>query len=270
MPLALMAFLLGCISTWAAVLQPNPTPADLKTALDLGRRGEYREALEKYQAFLSSPMVNSSPRLHAYVLQQVADAHNGLGDYAQAEEKAREAMRLLVAAHEMNTSNFATVEGVLAEALVGEGNYPEAKKTAERAVSLGKATLSPQSASFAVLVTALAHATAIQRGRRHAIKLYQQAVDIMRGEGESHRVELGTAYVNLAGAYLAEGNVNKLLESVSLALAIWKRVLPSDNSLVVDAISLELLGYEKVKAYREAEALVPELLPGGRVQCGSS
>jgi tetratricopeptide (TPR) repeat protein len=170
----------------------------------------------------------------------------------------------------MNTSGFATAAGVLAEALLGEGNYSEARKVAERAVALGKTTPDTPPLSFAALVTALAHTREIQGRRRQAMKLYQQAVDIMIAGGQSQCVELGTAYVNLAGAYLAAGNPNKVLELVSLALRIWQQILPSDNSFVLYATSLEVLAYEKLKAYREAEALVPELLREGGSQVASS
>ena len=270
--LAVITFLLGCVPVrlTARGIQPNPALADLKTALDLDRRGEYRDALQKYQALLSNPAVNLDPQLHAYILQQMADADNGLGDYGKGEEKAREALRLLAGANERNTAIYAIAQGVLANALTGEGNYFEAEKMAEQAVSLGKHTLGARAPRFALLLTTLGHALQNQGKRRHALRLYQQARGIMEKAGEGNRIELGSAYVNLAGAYLAEGNAKKALELVALALATWKQVLPSNNSFIVYALSMEMLGYEKLKAYREAEALIPETLEGGVTQLGPS
>jgi tetratricopeptide (TPR) repeat protein len=250
--------------------QPNPALAELQAALDLDRRGEYRDALQKYQAFLSNASVNLNPQLHAYVLQQMADADNGLGDYAKGEEKAREALRLLGGADARNTSMFATAERVLADALAGEGNYLEAKKIAQQAVSLGKETISSHAPSFGILLTSLAHILQNRGEHRHALKLYQQALGIMEKAGEGNRIELGGAYANLAGAYLAKGNAKKALELVALALATWKQVLPSNNSFTVYALCIEMLGYEKLKAYREAEGLIPETLELAVAQLGPS
>jgi tetratricopeptide (TPR) repeat protein len=270
--LAVILFLLGWVPArfTARGIQPDPTLADLQTALHLDRRGECRDALQKYQAFLSKATVNLNPQLHAYVLQRMADADNGLGDYGKGEEKAREALRLLTGANERNTSTFATAQGVLAEALAGEGNYLGAKKVAEQAVSLGKETIGACAPSFGILLTTLAHALEYQGEHKHALKLYQQARGIMQKAGEGNRIELGSAYLNLAGAHLAKGNAKKALELVALALATWKQVLPSNNSFTVYALSMEVLGYEKLKAYREAEALIPEMLEVGVSKLGPS
>jgi len=99
--------------------QVNGALADLQTALELDRRGQYREALQRYRTFLSHPGVQITPLLHAYILKQEADVDNGLGDYSKAEVNTREALRLLAAANATNTSTFATAEGVLADALDG-------------------------------------------------------------------------------------------------------------------------------------------------------
>jgi len=205
--LAVTAFLLGCIPVWltARGIQPDPTLADLQAALDLDRKGECREALQKYQALLANASVNLNPQLHAYILQQMADAQNGLGDYAKGEEKAREALRLLASANETNTRTFAAAEGVLANALAGEGNYLGAKEVAEQAVSLGKETFGACAPRFGLLLTTLANALRAQGEHRRALRLYRQAAGIMQKAGEGNRIELGAAYLNLAGASLRKG-----------------------------------------------------------------
>jgi len=269
---AAIALLLACLPVrlTARGIQPNPALADLQTALDLDRRGEYLGAMQKYQAFLSHATVNLDPQVYAYVLEQMADADNGLGNYAKAQEKAREAMRLLAGANERKTSVYAIAESELAVALAGEGDYPGAKKMAERAVSLGKETLSPHAPRFGILLTILAHALEGQGEHRRALKLFQRAAGIMKKAGEGSRIELGSAYANLAGAYLEIGKAKKALELVALALATWKQVLPAGNSFVVYALSIEMLSYEKLKAYRQAEALIPEILGRGVSQLGPS
>jgi tetratricopeptide (TPR) repeat protein len=141
---------------------------------------------------------------------------------------------------------------------------------AEQAVSLGKETISPRAPQFAMLLTTLAHTLEARGDHGRAFKLYQRAVGIMEKAGEGNRMELGDAYVNLAGAYLVKGNPKKALELIALARATWKQVPPSNNSITVYALGMEMLGYEKLKAYRQAEALIPELLKLGVAQLGPS
>ena len=260
--LALNLFLLGGISLRLAArdVQSNPPLADLQGALELNRRGDYGDALQRYQGFLSRGDVRLTPQLRAYVLDQMADAENGLGNYAQGEQKAREALRLLAAAKQENTSTYARAQGVLAQAMAGQGNYREARKMAEQAVSLGKETLGTHAPSFASLLTDLADALEDMGEHGRALKLFQQAAHTFEAAGQDYRVELGNAYYNLAGAFLDEGNAQKAIEFGALALAAWKPVLPARSLLVVHALSVEMLGYEKLKAYAQAEALVPEVV----------
>ncbi len=260
--LPLIAFLLGCVPA-QLIADGIPTKsaiAYLQGAGELDRRGEYREALQKYQSFLSKPPVQVTPLLRGYIFKQMADAENGLGDYAKGEVNAREALRLLTAAHETNTSVFATAEGTLADALSEEGNYLEAKTVAEQAVSVGKVTLNPQTPSFGILLTELAHALDSEGEHRRALKLYQRAVSIMANAGPGNRIGLGTAYVNLAGAYLEKRNAKKSLELATLALATWKKVQPPYNASVFYALGMQILSYRKLKSYRRAEALIPKML----------
>jgi tetratricopeptide (TPR) repeat protein len=272
--LATIAILIGCFSLplIAGGAQVNRALADLQSAVQLDQKGEYREALQKYRTFLSHPSVQMTPLLHAYILEQVADVDNGLGDYSKADANAREALRLLVAANETNTPVFATAEGVLADALAGEGNYREAKNVAERAVSVGRATLSSQTQTprFAILLSVLAHSLECEGERGRALKLYREAAGIMKNAGKGNRIELGTAYVNLAGGYLARGNAKKALKLISLAFATWKQVLPVNNTFTVYPLSLEVLSYEKLKSYGKAEALIPEMLEMGASRLGAS
>lgn len=270
--LATTAFVIACfpLQLMARGAQASSVPSDLQSALELDRRGEYREALQKYRAFLSRPNVPLTPLLHAYVLKQVADADNGLGNYVKAEANVRQALRLLVAANEANTSTFATAEGVLADTLKGEGKYREARNVAEWAVSIGRATLSPESPSFAILLTVLAHSLEDEGERGRPLKLYRQAAGIMKNAGEDNSIELGTAYVNLAGGYLARGNAKKTLKLISQAFATWKGVLPFNNTFTVYPLSLEVLSYEKLKSYGKAEALIPEMLEMGASRLGAN
>jgi tetratricopeptide (TPR) repeat protein len=177
--LAVMMCLLGCVPVrlTARGIQPNPAVIDLRTALDLGRRGGYREALEKYQAFLSNATVNLDPQLHAYVLQQIADADNGLGDYAQGEEKARAVLRLLADANERNTSLFATVYALSMEMLGCEKikAYREAEALIPETLEMGVSQLGPNHPDRVMLLNIAASVYVAQRSVSRSAALFAQA-----------------------------------------------------------------------------------------------
>ncbi len=202
----------------------------MQTAQDLVRRGQYREALTKYQEFLARPTAQLTPELRGYVLSQIADVDNGLGDYAGAETRAREALRLLDGAKEAHTTIFAIAEDAFAEALRGEGNYFEENNVAEQAVSLARQTLDTLSPRLAILLTGLARALEDREETGHALKLYTQAAFIFAEAEEGNTIELGSAYANLANAYVRLGDPKKTGQAVNLALAIWKEVLPPNDA----------------------------------------
>src|SRR5882724_11275388 len=94
------------------LLNSEPWTAELKSAITLNRNGEYRQALTKYTALLSTAPVRADAEIHAYVLSQIADATIELGAYTEAETKAREALRILASAHRTETSTFAIAEAI--------------------------------------------------------------------------------------------------------------------------------------------------------------
>ena len=177
----------------ALLLKSEPWTAELKSAVTLNRQGEYRQALTKCTALLSTAPVRADAEIHAYVLSQMADATIELGAYTEAETKAREALRILVSAHRTETSTFAIAEGILASALRAQGNYGAAKQAVEQALSLGKKTLSPLAPHFGILVTTLAQILQETGDLNGAQKLFRQAVDIFEKAGASSRMDLGRA-----------------------------------------------------------------------------
>src|SRR5882757_5942386 len=96
----------------ALLLKSESWTAELKSAVTLNRKGEYRQALSKYTALLSTAPTNADAEIHAYVLSQMADAEMELGAYSEAKTKARDALRILASAHGIDTSTFAIAEGI--------------------------------------------------------------------------------------------------------------------------------------------------------------
>ena len=258
----LSALLLEVLSArpMAGKIEANATISALQIAQDLSRRGEFTQALEKYQAFLSKPTSKLTPELQGYVLSQIADSDNGLGDYLGGEANAREALRILQTANEANPEIFAIAEGVLADALRGKGDYFDEKSTAELAVSIGRHTFNPLAPRFAILLSILARAFEDNGKLSHALKLYQEALFIFEKGGPDCRVGLGSAYSNIAATYLRHQNPKKALQYVNFALHTWQGVLPPDHVFKLYALNTEMLSHEKLRQYQQAEALIPNML----------
>jgi tetratricopeptide (TPR) repeat protein len=193
----------------------EPWTAAVQDAVNLSRRGEYRKAVGKYAALLSNSPVKGNAEIYAYLLSQMADSEMELGSYVEAEAKTRQALQILISAGKARTSTFAIAEGVLAEVLRAERRYAEAKRMAYEALALGTQTLSPTAPRLGILVTTLEQILQDAGDLKRAFEPCQQAVDIFERAGESQRLELGTAYHNLAAIYALQGKSRKALDAVS-------------------------------------------------------
>jgi tetratricopeptide (TPR) repeat protein len=248
--------------------EPESWLAVIQSAADLSRKGEYRDAVAKYEAALSTPKINATVELWSYVLSQMADAEIELGDYAAGETDAREALRLLARSNENQTSTFAAAQGVLAHGLEAEGNYGEAKSLAEKAVSLGKQTLSPLSPRLGILLTTMGLILQESGQLRPALALCKQALEIFANAGERYKIDLGTAYQNLAVVYADLGQPKRALEAITLALATWNEVLPPDHPFIVYALSTKVVAYTELKMFKSAEPIIPQMLRLGLSRFG--
>lgn len=250
--------------------EPEPWTATLQQAASLSRSGNYQQALEKYAALLSASSIQSAPQLHAYTLSQMADIDIELGSYAEAEARTREALGILANAHKTETSTFAIAEGIFADALRAEGNYSEARRTAEQALSLGKATLGPFAPRVGILETTLGRIFQENGELNRALPLCREAVQIFEKGGEANRTELGSAYQNLAVVYAAQRKPRKALDAIGLALAIWQPALPPHHPFIIYALCTRLVAYGDLKAFREAEELIPQAIHLSEHQFGIS
>jgi hypothetical protein len=60
----------------------------IQAAVSLGRRGDFRQALQSYEQLLPMPPISSNFELRARVLIRMADTEIELGEYAEAEARA--------------------------------------------------------------------------------------------------------------------------------------------------------------------------------------
>ena len=241
----------------ASVTAQTPGVED---ALNLTRQGQYRRAVEQFSAVLTSPVVRDDVEVHAFVLSQMAGAYIQMGEYAQAEARTQGAIKILRSAQMTESGTFAVVEGVVADLLRTKGDYDEAGRIAEQALALGKRTLPPASARLGILYTTLAGISQDRGDFKRSLDLCQHAAQIFAEAGPASKIELGSAYQNLAVAYAHRGKPHKALDMTSLALSTWKEVLPPNHPFVVYALCTQVVAYNHLKAFQEAEAIIPEML----------
>ncbi len=92
----------------------EPWREALQRAVNFSQRAEYHRAVRSHQKLLSTLPISSNVELRAYVLSQMADADIELGEYVEAETRAREALQGLAAGGTAHTGTFAIAERVLA------------------------------------------------------------------------------------------------------------------------------------------------------------
>jgi hypothetical protein len=95
---------------------PQPPPASWTEAVQLAnsltRRGEYREAIQSYEALLTEDVTVGNVELRAYLLSEIAYVEIELGDYAAAERRTREALSGLASGERTHTGAFVLAERV--------------------------------------------------------------------------------------------------------------------------------------------------------------
>jgi tetratricopeptide (TPR) repeat protein len=234
--------------------------AAIEDTVALSRRGEYHDAVLRYKRLLVTEPIASDIELCAYVLSQIADSEIELGEYAEAEARAREGLRTLVAGERTHTGTFAITEGVLADALRAQGNYEEARRFAIHAIGTAKETMNARQPRFAILLTSLGNVLQDTGDLRRAAELCRQAVDIYEHATHASAIDLGTAYQNLAVVYARQGKLKPALKLVDQALVTWNQALPPDHPFILYALNTEILVYQKLKDFRKAEETIPKAL----------
>ena len=245
---------------------PDRWNVSMQQALNFSRTGEHRKAHCMFVALLSAPEIEHNAELHAFVLSEIAETNLESGTYREALATAEEALAILSRARNTEVGTYAIAQGAAARALWAVGNYAEAKKAAEAAVRLGHRTFGALAPRYGILLTTLANILRDTGDVDQALPLCEEAANIFRTAGESHRIELGTAYQNLAVIYAQGRNPRRAIINADLALAAWRQVLPPANPFVVFALCTKVVAYAKLKDFEGAERIIPEVLSLAEVQ----
>jgi hypothetical protein len=230
----------------------------LGQATNLHRGGEYGQAVAIYQRMLESPEF-SDVEVRAYVLSEIADVNIELGLYGESVTKSREAIALLRQAQKEHTGTFAIAERVLADGLYAEGYNEQAREIARQALLLGRQTLDTQSPEFAFELVTLAQVQKELGELGQAERLCQSALQILQRSEAAHKVDLATAYQNVANIQLLRGHARKALTTIDLALAVWSQIPPPEHPSMVYALITKMMVCARLKAFRQGEELAPRL-----------
>jgi len=244
-----------------------PLSVMLERAAGLERGGEYQQAKAIYRLVLDSPNAPNM-ELRALVLRQIADLNIELGMYTEAVTASNEAITLLRQAHKEHTGLFAIAQRILADALHAEGYDEEARKTATEALALGRQTLDTRSPEFATFLTSLAQILTRPGKLGQAEELCRSALQILQRTEAAHKVDLATAYQNVAIIQALRGHPRKALATIDLSLATWSQVPPPQHPSVVYALSTKMMVYTKVKTFKQGEELIPHVLALGESLLG--
>jgi tetratricopeptide (TPR) repeat protein len=247
----------------------EPWAEALQRATSLSRHAKYRQAINSYQELLSRPPISSDVELNAYVQSQIADAQIELGEYGDAEERSRTALGNLASAGLAHTGTFAITEGVLADVLRVEGNYRDARSLANHAIGLATETMNPLQPRFAILLTTLGQVLLEAGDLSRARQVCQRAATIFEKAGEGSKIELGSAYQNLAVVYARQGRSKQALNALTLADTAWNDAVPANQEFEVYGLSTRIVVYQKVRAFREAEEIIPKVLKLGLSRFGA-
>jgi tetratricopeptide (TPR) repeat protein len=234
----------------------------LEQAAGLERGGEYQQAMAIYWLVLDSPNA-PNVELRALVLRQIADVNIRRGMYTEAITASNEAITLLRQAHKEHTGVFAEAERILADALCAEGYDEEARKTATEALALGRQTLDTRSPDFALFLISLGQILKELGKLGQAEELSQSALQILQRTQAADRVDLATAYQNVAVIQDLRRHPRKALATIDLALATWSQLPPPQHPSVVYALSTKIIVYAKLKTFKQGEELMAHLLALG-------
>ena len=216
----------------------TPLPVTLKQATDLQRRGEYQQAIAIYRLVLDSRNA-LDVELRAYVLSQIADVNIQRGMYTEAGTASNEAITLLRQAHKDHTGLFARAERVLADALYAGGYDQQARNIATEALALGRQTLDTRSPEVASFLTSLGQILKELGKLGQAEELCQSALQILQRTQAADKIDLATAYQNVAVIQALRGHPRKALATIDLALATWSQVPPPQHPSFVNALCAE-------------------------------
>jgi tetratricopeptide (TPR) repeat protein len=229
-------------------------------AATLMSRGEYRKAIESYDALCATDPIARNVEYQALIIEASAEAEIELGDSAEAGRRSRTALSRLVASHLERSAVFALVEATLSDALRVQGRYREAMTRVRHAMVLGGDTLGSTHPAFGLILTSYAGVLKETGDLRRAEEMCRRAISIFENTGKDWQIPLGTALGCLAVVQEQRKRPKSALESIRRALAVWNSCLPAGHPFFVYGMNTEMVLHSDLKQFRAAEDMIPDLI----------
>jgi CHAT domain-containing protein/tetratricopeptide (TPR) repeat protein len=228
---------------------------------DLLKAADYKAALveaQKTEAAAKSAGTNNLS--YVLALNDLARAHQALGDYSKAAAMFDQAVQTLRQAVRQKhitpddprlrqiIANLATVDML-------QGRHGEAEKLYNEALQSAVRAAGPVSPEVAMLTGNLAEVAKQQGHYDRAEALYQQALNLAEKAGGPNSMLVALILNNLTKVYEELGRFNEAVDANKRVLEVYERTLGPDHPDV--AVSLNNLAhvYERIGRYAQSDEL---------------
>jgi eukaryotic-like serine/threonine-protein kinase len=206
---------------------PDVSRGDTLTVVQVLGRGE-----ERVRATLAG-----QPALQAMMLATLAEVFHDLGQDTTAVRLAREAMALSLAARVHTRPEGITNLQRLGGFLTSLGALDSASVYAARAVMLSRTHLGRRSQVTGDALQSYAYVLQLQGDLHAARPLLEEAVHIFRtAPGDSARLRLASALVNLAWVKENRGDLDSAVVNMEESVAIRRAMLDSDDPALANSL----------------------------------
>ena len=188
-------------------------------------------------------------------LQEQFDARYRVGDYAGAEQFARQALAVAERAFGPEHPNTVTSLNNLALVLRGQGRYGEAEPLHRRALAIYEKVLGPKHPFTATSLNNLAAVLEAQGRYGEAESLYRRALAIYEKVRGSEHPDTATSLNNLAAVLQDQGRYGEAELLHRRALAIRENVLEAEHPDTAQSLNNLAAVLQAQGRYGEAEPL---------------
>ena len=182
--------------------------------------------------------LRDQPELQATMLATIAEVYHDLGQSSQAAALAGEALRLRQAALGPAHPDAVWTMVRLASFLTETGQVDSALLHAERAVAASRARLGDRDPVTARALQMHSYALQVKGDLTAARPLLEAAIDIFRSEsGDSARLDLASALVNLSYMDQNEGDLDAAVGTMRESVAIRRALLDPEHPKLLNSIA---------------------------------
>ncbi len=243
--LALYSVLFACMMLLSACSSTTPAPQVPTTDV----------AVRFPSAPTTSAPSQDSRHATADLLHTQAAALAKAGNYAKAETRYRQALRLLQRSHGRQHSDVATLMNNLATLAIAQKQYDEAETLYKNALAIKEYTLGPQHPDVATALNNLANLHFIQKRYQDAKPLYQRALTLREQALGSEHPDVARTLHELAHVHRDQQQYTTAMDLYKRALSLRERIFGGSQPDVAASLSAIATLHQAQEQYTQAEPL---------------